>query len=221
MNFDKILEAWRTQDETPLYGVSPELLRVVVDHDYAKVRHELVWDLWMPPWVIWGLASLFLMLFFAVFNAMTAIGKLTPIVWDYVGAGIAIGAIALSAGAYWVGHARQAARERGFGKSRQEEIRRKLSRIDYQLSQYERLTMSLLMAAPIWTLAILFFWILIRLDGNPFGWSLAIFISSLLLSTAGMNRYFKKRLLEHKRRLNQLLELLDMSEAFSDRLDQA
>jgi hypothetical protein len=212
MNYDEMLAVWRAQDETPIYRVNRDLLRVVIQQDYAKVRYELFWDLWAPPWVVWGIASLFMALFFTMFFTMASIGEITPIVWDYVGAGIAIGSIALSAGAYWVGHGRQAARERGFGNSPQEKIRRDLSRIDYQLSQYGRLAPSLLMSAPIWTIAILFFWILVRLNGSPFGWSLAIFTSSLLLSTAGMNRYFKKRLLEHRRRLNQMLELLNASE---------
>jgi hypothetical protein len=212
MDLDEMLETWRTQDKAPIYRVNRDLLHVVLRQEYAKVRYELWWDLWFPQWVVWGVASLFLVLFFTMFSAMTSIGKLTPIAWDYVAAGIAIASIPLSVGAFWVDHRRQSAREAGFGNSLQEKIRRNLSRIDYQLSQYGRLAPSLLMSAPIWTIAILFFWILVRMADGAFSWFLAFFVVWSILSPVGLGRYFKKRLLEHRRRLSQLLDLLNVSE---------
>jgi hypothetical protein len=33
MNFDQMMDTWRTQDEAPLYGVNRDLLLLVLKHE--------------------------------------------------------------------------------------------------------------------------------------------------------------------------------------------
>jgi peptidoglycan/LPS O-acetylase OafA/YrhL len=212
MNYDEMIEAWRAQDKAPIYRVNRDLLQVVVRQDYAKVRFELFWDLWAPPWIVWGVASLLLVVFFAVLSAMTSIGKLTPTAWDYVAIAVGMGAILLSAVAHGLSYRRQALRERDFGNSMQENVRRNLSRVDYQLSRSGGVASSLLMAAPILVTVIMLAWVVFRVNDNTLGWSQFFLVPWFVFWGVWTRHYFKKRLLEHKRRLSQLLEVLDAGE---------
>jgi len=212
MNFDQMLETWRAQDKVPLYGVNRDLLRLGVPREQADLRRGLGRELWGVYWAELGTSAAWLAVLFKLLFAAISWGDVTSSVGDYVAMGIGIGTILLSAGAYWVSRKRQALCERGFGNSLQEEIRRNLSRIDYQLSRYGRLA-RLLMHAPLGVAGILSFWVIVRLSGKPFGWLQAagclFFIAPwwVLWST-----WFKKRLLAYRHRFSQLLELLNPSE---------
>ena len=212
MNFDEMLETWRTQDRAPLYGVNRELLRLGVPREQADLQRGLGRELWGVYWGGLGTSVAWLGVMFGLLFAGISWGDVTPSVWDSVAVGIGIGTMLLSAGAYWESRKRQARYERGFGNSLQEEIRRNLSRVDYQLSRYGRLA-RLLMYAPMGVTGILTCWVIVRLSGKPFGWLQAaacvLFIAPwwVLWSV-----WFKKRLLEFRHRFSQLLELLNPSE---------
>jgi hypothetical protein len=212
MDYDEMLEVWRAQDETPPYRVNPDLLQIVVQQEHAGLRRGLGWELWAIPWALWMVAIAMQAIAFALLFAATR-GWTTTNVWDYVAMGIGLGVVVVWPVAYWMSHKRQPPRERGFGNSLQEEIRRNLSRVDYQLSWYGRLGPSLLMSAPLWVAVILFFWASLRMTDKPFSW-LPFFIIAwvFLLPMGGTSRHLKKQLLTRRRRLSQLLELLNASE---------
>jgi hypothetical protein len=220
MNFDEMLEAWRAQDEKPPYRVNPDLLRVVVQQEHIAVWRELRWSLWAVPCMRWVAAAVMLAMAFAFFFVTVSSGVFVPSMWDYAAGVIAVGALLASIGAHWVSRQRQAAHERAFGNSLQGQIRRDLSRIDHQLSQYGRWAPSLLRSAPIWAAALLFFWGIARISDRPFGWQAGIVVAQIVAFLFPMlwtGHYVKTQLLAYKRRLSQLLELLAVSESFPSR----
>jgi hypothetical protein len=213
MNFDEMLETWRVQDKVPLYGVNRDLLRLGVPREQADLRRGLSRELWGVYWAALGTSAAWLGVVFGLLFAAISWGEVTPTVWDYVAVGIGIGTMLLSAGAYWVSRKRQALCEHGFGNSLQEEIRRNLSRVDYQLSRYGRWA-SLLMYSPMGLAGILTFWVFIfRIAGKPFGWLQAAGCLFFIVPWWVMwSIWFKKRLLAYRQRFSQLLELLNPSE---------
>ena len=212
MDFDEMIEVWRTQDKTPAYRVNPDLLRVVVQQEHADLRRESGLDLWFFPWALWFTAGAVMAVVFAMLFVATA-GWTTPGVWDYAAVGIAIVTMAVSAGVNWIGLRRQPARESGFGNPLQEKIRNNLSRVDYQVSRYGRPLPSLLVFAPSWVAVFLFAWVVARMDGGAVSWaSFFSVVLGMMLPMLWAGRYFRKKLLEHRRRLAQLLDLLDAGE---------
>ena len=213
MNFDQMIETWRAQDRVPLYGVNRELLRLGVPREQTDLQRGLGREVWGVYWGGLGTSIAWLSVVFALLFAGISWGDITASVWDYVALGIGIGTMLLSAVAYSVSRKRQALYSRGFGNSLQEEIRRNLSRVDYQLSRYGRLA-RFLMYAPMGVAGILTCWVFIfRLGGKPFGWLQAaaciLFIAPWWVM---WSMWFKKRLLEFRHRFSQLLELLNRSE---------
>lgn len=210
MDFDEMLEVWRAQDHRPPYRVNHELLRVVVQQEHAVLRRESGWDLWFVPFALWAAAGAMLVVYFALLFAATMRGWLVPNVWDYVAAGVVVGVMLVWPVAYWLSYRRQAARERSFGNSLQDEIRRNLSRVDHHLAQYGRFGPSLMMRMPFVVVALLFIWGTVRMDEMRVTLFIVAFgMLSPLVWTGG---YMKKQLLEHRRRLSQLLDLLDTKE---------
>lgn len=211
MDYDEILETWRTQDETPLYGVNPELIAVVVRQDYEEMRRESGWDLWFVPIALWGAACAMLAVFVLSVFVTVVRGWATPDVWDYAAIGVGAGAILLWPVFYGLSFRRQLARERAFGKTLQDEIQRYLTRVDFHLSRHERLVPSLLMRAPFLIVAILFLWAILRINAGPFSARtiLVIVAFSMLVPVFSAGGYFKQRLREQKRRLNRMLALLN------------
>ncbi|HEV7694304.1 MAG TPA: hypothetical protein VGO52_25945 [Hyphomonadaceae bacterium] len=214
MNFDEMLEVWRTQDRTPAYRVNPDLLRVVVRQEHAGLQREVGLDLWFVPWALWMAAAGMLAVVFAVFYAATLRGWAQLGMWDYVAAGVATGAWLVWPAVYWASYRRQPSRERGFGNSLQEEIQLNLLRVDDQLSRYGRLAPSLVMFAPLGVVAIVFFWVSFRMSAGSYPSQIVpvIVAASMVWPMFWAGHAFKKRLLEQRRQLSQLLELLNASE---------
>ena len=197
----------------PLYGIRRDLLRFGVPREQADLQRSLRLNTWGVYWAALGTGVAWLVVVFALLFAAISWGDITSTVWDYVALGIGIGTILLSAGAYWMSRKRHAQWERGFGNSLHEEIRRNLSRVDYQLSRYGRWA-SLLMYAPMWMALILSFWVFFfRLGGKPFGWLQAAACLFLILPWWVMwSIWFKKQLLAYRLRFSQLRELLNPDE---------
>lgn len=212
MNFDEMLETWRAQDKVPLYGVNRDLLRLGVPREQADLRRELSRNTWGVYWAALGTSVAWLGVVFGLLFAAISWGDIASTVWDYVASGIGVGTMLLSAGAYRASRKRYALCERGFGNSLQEEIRRSLSRVDYQLSRYGQLT-SLLMYAPMGVAGILTVWVIIRISGKPFGWlQVAAGVLFIVPWWVLWSIWFNKRLLAYRHRFSQLLELLSPSE---------
>lgn len=212
MNFDQMLETWRTQDKVPLYSVRRDLLRLGVPGEQANLQRGLSRDLWGVYWGGLGTSVAWLAVVFGLLFAAISWGEITPNVGDYVALVIGVVTIVLSAVAYRMSRKRQALYARGFGNSIQEEIRRNLSRVDYQLSRYGQLA-SLLMYAPMGVAGILTFWLIVRLSGKPFGWlHVAAGLLFIVPWWAMWSLWFKKHLRAYRQRFSELLELLNPSD---------
>ena len=210
MTLDEIMETWRAQEEAPLYGVNRDLLQLVLRHEQADLRRSL----WKEQWMVYIISS-GLLVGVAVLFALIYHDDDPRTVWDYVAAAIAAGAILSWAGMLWVSRKRQARRERGFGNSLQEEIRRNLSLIDYQLSWAGRRHAALLAAAPITLAGVLLYWLIIQINNNPFGWydvwMIVFIVATSAWSVTVSSRETERDLLPRKRRLSELLDLLNSS----------
>ncbi len=209
MNFDEMLKTWRAQDEAPLYGVNRDLLQLVVQHEQADLRRTLrrnMGRLLASARRLPCLALLFALLFAAIYY--DDIARRCGTTWRRASARRNPGVGRRD----WVSRKRQARRERGFGNSLQEEIRRNLSLVDYQLS-WEGQLASLLMYAPMWMALMLSFWIVVRISGKPFGWLLPVGCFFFIVPWWVMwSVWFKKQLLAYRHRFSQLLELLNPGE---------
>ena len=214
MEFDEMIEVWRTQNDAPLYRVNPALLRVVVQQEHAQMRRESGWDLWFLPFGAWMAALAMMAVLFALVFVTVARGWIALDAWDYLAIGIASGAMLAWPAIYWTSYSNQRARERAFGNSLQDEVRRNLSRIDYHLSRYGKLTPSLLMLVPFAAVIGLFLWFMVRTDEGPFQARASFFIAalSMLIPFGSAGHYYKQRLQEQKRRLTQFLEILNREE---------
>jgi hypothetical protein len=215
MNFDDVLKTWRTQDEKPLYGVNRDLLRLVVQHEETDLRRGLrreQWAVYLGSAVLLGYSGIFLLAF--IFHH----GGLGTAV-----AGIGTAVILAGAGAFWLSRRRQAQRERGFGNSLREEIRRSLSLIDYQFSRQGRFGSALLAVAPIMVGAGVVSFLSFQINTHPDEWAKAhgwwlkaatffLLGAGIVLSPIWASYKTKKELMPRRRRLNELLELLNKSE---------
>jgi len=131
--------------------------------------------------------------------------------------------ILAGAGTFWLSRRRQAQRERGFGNSLRDEIRRSLSLVDYQLSRHGRFGSSLLAVTPLMLGAAVVCWLSFQINTHPNEWAKAhgwwlkaaavfFFVAGMVLSPIWSSRKAKKELLPRRRRLNELLDLLNKSE---------
>jgi peptidoglycan/LPS O-acetylase OafA/YrhL len=211
MNFDQMIEAWRAQDEAPLYGVNRDLLQLVLKHEQADLRRELRREQWAVYGVSAGLLAFLAFIFAAIYHDDDP-----RTVWDYVAAGLATVALLAGVGAQGVSRKRQALRERGFGNSLQEEIRRNLSLVDYQLSRTGRRDTALLTATPITLAGTLLYWLIVQINNNPFGWYEAgivlVVVGGAVWSAISTSREAEQALLPRRRQLSELLEALNRSE---------
>ncbi|MFI5007187.1 MAG: hypothetical protein ACHQKZ_07085 [Solirubrobacterales bacterium] len=206
-----MIATWRAQDEAPLYAVNRDLLQLVLQHELADMRRNLRLEHWTTYGVSAGLLG-----FLGFFFAAIYYDNDPRTVWDYVAASVGTLALLAGGGALYVSRKRQALRERGFGNSLQEEIRRNLSLVDYQLSRGGRWEEALLEAAPITLAGALLYWLIIQFNNNPFGWYDAWFILVVVAGSAwsaiSSSRITKQELLPRRRRLHELLEILNTTE---------
>ena len=211
MNLDEMLDTWRAQDKAPLYGVNQDLLRLVLQHEQADLRLSLH----LERWVIYGVNAV-LLGFLVFFFVATYYHNDLRTAWDYVVASVGTLAVLVGGGAFYVSHKRQALRERGFGNSLQEEIKRNLSLIDYQLSRTGRWDAALLAAAPMTLAGALLYWLVIQINRNPFGpydaWFIVFIVVASAWSVISASRKLKQELLPRRRRLSELLEILNAGE---------
>jgi|GEM_PF-3369638 len=128
MDFDEMLDTWRAQDTAPPYGVNRDAFRQALEIEEAKVRKELrsrrrgLWFFWIfgTGMAVWA----------AVWIAITITNGWSVIY--VITSGMSIGLFALGVGVLWVSRGREPGRN--FGNTLQEEVRRSLALVDYQLS---------------------------------------------------------------------------------------
>lgn len=209
MNFDQMMETWKSQDEAPLYGVNRDLLQLVLQHEQADLQRSLRWE----QWGTYGGSAV--MVAFSAFFLWAFIYNRGPL-WGAAATAVATAAAAAGGLSLWFSRRRQARRERAFGRSLQEEIRRNLSSLDYQLSRRGSTERILLSAAPLMLAVVICFFFSWLVNESSRGWwqaGVALAIAAALLARASAESWRTNReLLPRRKRLSELLASLDASE---------
>ena len=209
MDFDQMLDAWKAQEDKPLYGVNQDLLRLVVLDEQAKIQRTMRGGQWVAYIVGPGMAL------FTGFWLWVAIVRDEPVL-NTLAAGVATAAFVLWVGAFWLSRRRQAQRERGFGNTLQEEIRRNLSLVEYQLSIGGRWSAAMLWSAPALVGGGLLYWLMAEINDNTGFWFdmsiMGFLVWTLVFTTYANSRAMKKKLEPRRQRLRDLLETLNDSE---------
>ena len=217
MDFDQMLETWRAQSTAPPYDANRDALRQALQTEEARVRgelrsrrreHRFLWILGtgMAVWAGFWIAI-------TITNGWPAIYA--------IAAGVSLGMFALAAGAAWVGRRREP--ERNFGNTLQEEVRRSLALVDYQLSVTRRWIIPMLGTGSLMVGVGLFSWTIGRSQdmahrpdsaSSEVGW----FWYAVMLAVLGVRASYKVRdkmrkaepkLELRQRRLRELLAALD------------
>ena len=211
MNFDQMLDAWRAQDEAPLYGVNRDLLQLVLKHEQADIRRQLRSEQWMTYIFGAGMAA------FAGFWLWVAIIRAEPLLHTVI-AGIGTAAFFLWMGTLWVSLRRQRRRERQFGNTLREEIDRHISLLDYQLSRHGRWGAAMLRVAPALIGAGLINWLVIDINLDPgesrwdSAWTEFVLVWVLVVGTYASSRAVRQKLEPRRQHLRELLESLNAGE---------
>jgi hypothetical protein len=215
MDFDQMLETWRAQNMAPPYEVNREALRQAREAEEARllaalrVRRRTFWFVGLigTAMAVW-----------AVFWIAITITNGWPAIYA-IAAGVSACLFALGVGAMWVSRGQEP--ERNFGNTVEEEVRRSLALVDYQLSDTRRLVMFMLGAACISMTTLLFSWTLTRSQDiriSPFfGYGWTIFVLAIVFGQASRSmrtamRKAKPTLEVRQRRLRELLAALDARE---------
>jgi len=210
MDFDQMLDAWRAQEEKPLYGVNHDLLRLVLQNEQDKIRRKMRRDLWITYIVGPGMAL------FAAFWLWVAILNGVPAL-QVAAAAVGTVAFLLWVGAFWVSRRRQAQRERGFGSTLKDEIGRNLSLIDYQIAN-GRWRAAMLWTAPVMIGSLLIYWLTFQINTDTgmspwmHVWIVGGVVWSIAFTAWAGDREVKRRLEPRRQRLRELLEALDTGE---------
>jgi Na+/melibiose symporter-like transporter len=214
---DQILETCLAQNTTASYDVNRDALRQALRTQEARVRRVLrtrrrgLWFLWI---IGTGMAV------WAGFWIAITITNGWPVIYA-IAAGVCFTMFALGVGASWASLGRQAELERNFGNTLQDEVRRSLALVDYQLSVTRRRILLTLGTALIAVGTGPFSWTLTRSQDIPDspsrGWwwytvLLAVFFVWASYKERNEIRKAKPKLETRQRRLRELLAVLDVRE---------
>ena len=213
-----MMEAWRAQNTAPPYDVNTDALRQALQTEAAKVQRELrtrrrgLWVAW-----IFGAG----MAVWAGFWIAITIANGWPAIYA-VAAGVSFGVFAFGVGVLWVSGRRPADLERNFGNTLQEEVRRSLALVDYQLSLIRGWILILLGTGSIIVGTGLFSWTVNRSQDIPRqssfgGWVLftVLFVGVLVWGSykeRDARRKARLTLETRRQRLRELLAALDARE---------
>jgi MFS family permease len=216
MNLDDLTEVWRSQDLSPLYGVDKDLLHQVLRQEQAKLEKQLRRARWFMIVV-----TAFLLINAALFLAIMIDPNQPPtfsarfIVWDYVVGGVGVAAALTVAGALLTARRSRQARERGFGDSLRDHLRRRIAQLDTAATGERRLMLITVAAMLICATAIVM--VSYRISHVPVPWSEIVWPSPFLIVLVFGFLYLlffrwiprEQRNLSRKRQLEALLKELD------------
>ena len=216
MNLDEVTEAWRSKDLSQLYGVDKTLLHQMLRQEQAKVEKQLR----RMRRFLYGVTAFLLIiaaLFFAILIDPDQPSSFSArlVVWDYVVGVVAVAAAVAVALAVFALRRSHEARERGFGDSLRDHVRRRIAHLDAEMTDERRLAFTLLVAPFIAAKAIAI--LAGRIKHVPVPWSemiwpsplavfLILFLYLLLFRWGPRERQHK---VQRKRQLEALLQELD------------
>ena len=211
MNLDDLMEVWRSQDASPLYGVDKTLLLVALRQEQVKLQKARRAERWSTY-----VGSAFLIGVMAFFLFIMSYDNDPRTNWDFAIPIVGAAAALLWGGAMYVSHRAQALRERSFGESLREQLNRHVAQLDYEGTRVVRLASVLVTALPplaCATAIILAGW---RINNEPFSHEWVWIVGAILLCAMGsavgvwgQRRSMERDVLPRKRRLEALLKELD------------
>jgi hypothetical protein len=212
MDFDQMLETWRSQDASPTYRVNRDALRHALQTEEAGVQRDRRRDMWVAC-----IAGGGTMIFGAGWLGMLIYQSDTPIIYT-IAAALGFGIVAVWLTTYCISRWRQAKNERNFGNALHEEVRRALSRVDIDIWRFRSWPAGALQIAPILAGALLINWSVGRSqnDGSDIsfmGWWIYLMpvVMTVYLVIVG-RRHVKQKLEPRQKRLRELLTALDARE---------
>jgi len=170
MNLDDLTAVWRSQDLSPLYGVDKALLHQVLRQEQAKLekqRRKTRRFMYVVNAFLLITAGLFLAIMIDPNQPATFSARL--IVWDYVVGGVGVAAAVTIAGALFVLRRSHRVRERGFGDSLRDHLRRRIAHLDAEVADERRLAWT--MVAATLTCATAISIVSARISHVPVPWS--------------------------------------------------
>ena len=208
MNLDEVLDAWRTQDQAPLYGVDGGRLQQALREEEARRRRRLV----IEARITYGVAAL-------VFAGLAFIFALMLYDddprswWDFVIVTFGVAAVVFAAANLNIGRRRLALRQRRFGASLHDELGRHVALLDYELSRTWRVSAITRTMLPFYLCTLALYLSIWRINNEPFKWGTDGFpllvMSGAMWYGAWIARHAAQDVLPRKRRLEELLEKLD------------
>jgi hypothetical protein len=211
-----MFETWRAQNTAPPYDVNRDALRQALEAEDARVRREMrlhrrgLWVSWifgtgMAIWAAFWIAI-------TITNGWPAIYAITS--------ALSLGIFAFGAAALWVSRGREPGRN--FGNTLEEEVRRSLALVDYQLSIAKRWIFPMLGTLCIIVGTALFSWttmksqdILEASSGRGWFWFALLFgglIVRGIYKGRDERRQTKVKLEARQRHLRELLASLEARE---------
>jgi len=220
MNLDDVIEGWRSQDASTLYGVVDKTrLHQVLRQEQAKLEKQSRRGTWFG--YVFGVAPLLITsgLFLAIMidpdQPPTFSDRL--VVWDYVVGGVGVAASIAVAVTLFALRRSQRAREQGFGDSLRDHLRRRLAQIDDEATVERRLGLIALAAGLICAVAIPVAQFRIAHVPVPYSemnwpspfWTVLILVLLCLELFRWAPRRWRRKNLPRKRQLEALLKELD------------
>jgi len=212
MDFDQMLETWRTQDAAPPYEVNHDVLRQALEAEDARVRRlhrfhrRTLWFCW-----IFGTG----MAVFAGFWIAITITNGWPAIYVITSAA-SVGLFALGGVTMWMGRGPRAEPGRNFGNTLQDEVRRSLALVDYQLSIARHWINHMLAAGSLFAGSLLFSWTINSSqnipDPSPGHWWAVLIVVFFLWASFKDRKEMDKtkpKLQTRQRRLRELLAALE------------
>jgi hypothetical protein len=213
MDFDEMFETWRAQNTAPPYDANRDALRQALQTEEARVRGEMR-TLRRGLWFCWIFGTG--MAIWAGFWIAITIANGWPAIYA-IASGVSFGMFALGVGVTWISRGREP--ERIFGNTLQEEVRRSLALVDYQLSLTRRWTLFMLGAVSIVVGTMLFAWTTKRSQDIPTssfgGWWTVLLVAFFVWASYKERDEMRKttpKLELHQRRLRELLADLETRE---------
>ncbi len=199
MDFDQMFETWRAQNAAPPYDVNRDALRQALHDEQARVQRSMRIHrrgLWFAGIVGAGMAV------WAAFWIAITLTNGWPVIYAMASA-VSLIVFTLGAGALWLSSGRDP--ERKFGNTLDEEVRRSLALIDYQLSITVRWLLPLLGTACIVVGTGLFSWTVNESQDIPNSPGRGWFWFTVVLVGFIVWRSYKAR--DERRRVTETLEL--------------
>ena len=178
MNLDDVMAAWRSQDLSPLYGVDKTLLHQVLRQEQARLQKLL-----RRTRLFMYLTNLMLVIMAGLFLAIMVDPNQPPvfsarlIVWDYVVGGVGLASAIVMAGILFALRRSQLARERGFGDSLRDHLRRRIAQLDAETTGEHRIAFTMVVTMLICAAAISI--LSVRIQHVPVSWSEIVWPSPL------------------------------------------